>query len=148
MGGGHGPLVPKLGLGVDNLIGAQVVLADGSLVSVSEAGTTINGSLVPEYQDLLWALRGGGGSTFGVVISYKLRSHAIPEGGYSYMDLSFSGPLCNSADISNLQAVIDGYLTWTLKASTNFGGMMWVTPKFQPSTPACPGNFSAFQRLA
>jgi FAD/FMN-containing dehydrogenase len=68
LGGGYGPLTPKFGLALDNLVNADVVLEDGSLVT---AGCTTNG-------ELFWALRGGGGN-FGVVVSMRIRLHALSE---------------------------------------------------------------------
>lgn len=69
LGGGSGYLSRKFGMGVDNLLAAEVVTADGRIVRASEENDS----------DLLWGLRGGGGN-FGVVTSLELRLHQVgPE---------------------------------------------------------------------
>jgi FAD/FMN-containing dehydrogenase len=67
LGGGYGPLNGVAGLAADNVLSAEVVLADGTVVTATD---TVD-------QELLWALRGGGGN-FGVVTSMKVRLHPIP----------------------------------------------------------------------
>jgi FAD/FMN-containing dehydrogenase len=66
LGGGLGWLVRKHGLALDNLLGAELILADGRLVTADAR----------ENNDLFWAIRGGGGN-FGVVTAFEFKVHPV-----------------------------------------------------------------------
>ncbi|MFZ1202527.1 MAG: FAD-binding oxidoreductase [Desulfobacterales bacterium] len=95
LGGGHGYLSRKYGLTIDNLLAADVVLADGQLVHASE----------DHNPDLFWALRGGGGN-FGVVTSFEYRLHPV--------DTVFAGPLF--WPIEQLEPTLRWYREWLPQA--------------------------------
>ncbi|RJF99372.1 FAD-binding oxidoreductase [Noviherbaspirillum saxi] len=69
LGGGFGWLTRRLGLAVDNLVAADIVMADGNRMHVDENN----------HPDIFWAIRGGGGN-FGVVTMFEFKLHAVgPE---------------------------------------------------------------------
>ncbi|KZL80828.1 fad-dependent monooxygenase [Colletotrichum incanum] len=68
-GGGHGPLSSQYGLAADQVLQATIVTPNGDVLVVNEA----------QNQDLLWAIRGGGPGSYGVVTEYVLRTHPIPQ---------------------------------------------------------------------
>lgn len=80
LGGGHGPLIRSLGLGADNILSVDMVTTAGHRVLVSASA----------YPDLFWALRGGGGGAFGVVVGMTVRLHPAPR---QMVSLSCAWPL-------------------------------------------------------
>ena len=87
LGGGSGNLTRTYGLTIDNLLEADVVLADGSFVTANE-------KMNP---DLFWALRGGGGN-FGVVTSFLYKLHPVSTvyGGPMFWELKDTAKIWRS----------------------------------------------------
>ena len=69
LGGGFGALSKRYGTAAGSMLEAEVVTADGRLLRANEF----------QHPDLFWALRGGGGGTFGVVSRMTLRTHEMPR---------------------------------------------------------------------
>ncbi|XP_027348371.1 berberine bridge enzyme-like 17 [Abrus precatorius] len=67
-GGGYGNLMRKYGLSVDNIIDAKLVDANGTIHDRQSMG-----------EDLFWAIRGGGGASFGVILAWKIKLVSVPE---------------------------------------------------------------------
>jgi FAD/FMN-containing dehydrogenase len=101
LGGGIGHLSRKAGLSIDNILGAEVVLADGSVVNANES----------ENDDLYWAIRGGGGN-FGVVTQLKLRLHPIST--------VVAGPMF--WDLDNTADILKWYREFILNAPEDLNG--------------------------
>ncbi len=110
LGGGTGYLTRKYGLTIDNLLEADVVLADGSFVTASAT----------EHSDLFWALRGGGGN-FGVVTSFLFQAHPV--------GMVYAGPIFWEA--THAPAVMRAYRDFIQTAPEELGifvGLKTVPP--------------------
>ncbi|MDB5268565.1 MAG: oxidoreductase [Hymenobacter sp.] len=101
LGGGLGHFTRRCGLSIDNLLEADVVLADGSMVRASAT----------EHPDLFWALRGGGGN-FGIVTSFLFRSHPIST--------VYAGPML--WELNDAKPVMQWYRTFIKDAPEELGG--------------------------
>ncbi|XP_038690622.1 berberine bridge enzyme-like 14 [Tripterygium wilfordii] len=67
-GGGYGNMMRKFGLTVDNIVDAKIVDVNGRILDRASMG-----------EDLFWAIRGGGGASFGIIVSWKIRLVIVPE---------------------------------------------------------------------
>ena len=118
LGGGHGPLAPAAGLGVDNIVEVELVGSEGERIVANRT----------HHPELLWALRGGGGSTWGVVTAITVRAHPIPIGGFTNAVAVWYGDLCpGSVGDDQLHQLIKSYSEWALARSKRFGGLAYFT---------------------
>jgi hypothetical protein len=101
LGGGLGHLTRQCGLTIDNLLAADMVLADGRFVTVS----------ANDNQDLFWAIRGGGGN-FGIVTSFLFKSHPIHT--------NLAGPMLWELD--QAARVMQWYRQFIAQAPDNISG--------------------------
>ncbi|NLS07666.1 FAD-binding oxidoreductase [Rhizobium sp. P32RR-XVIII] len=116
LGGGSGYLTRKYGLTIDNLLEADVVLADGSFITASKK----------ENPDLFWALRGGGGN-FGVVTSFLFQAHPVK--------MVFAGPIFWDAALHGKE-IMRAYRDFLPKSPEELG--VFVGLKTVPSMDPFP----------
>src|SRR5215211_2086601 len=106
LGGGLGHLTRNYGLAIDNLLEAEMVLASGERVRVSD----------DEHPDLYWAIRGGGGN-FGVVTSFLFRLHEVDTiiGGPTFWPVEASAEILSAYRefIPNAPRELNGFFAFT-----------------------------------
>lgn len=118
LGGGHSPLSGLYGMAADQVLSMEVVTPDGRFITASD-------SVNP---DLFWGLRGGGGSTFGVVTSVTIK--AFPKMISSVATFSFSSGNGVSSDNfwAGVRAYFDYFITFTDKGAYEYFQIMSTGP--------------------
>lgn len=114
LGGGLGYLTRKYGLTIDNLLEADMVLADGSFVTAG----------AQENEDLFWAIRGGGGN-FGIVTSFLFKAQTVHT--------NYAGP--TFWDISKTEEILKWYRDFIIGAPNDLYGFFAVLTVPGPPFP-------------
>jgi FAD/FMN-containing dehydrogenase len=81
-GGGHGPLSSDYGMGADNVLQVTLVTPSGDIVTANSC----------QHDDLFWAIRGGGGSTFGVILEVVMKAYPSPKTDLYVIQAEFTSP--------------------------------------------------------
>ena len=117
-GGGHGPASRQFGLGADQVLELDVVLSSGLIVTANAC----------QNSDLFFALRGGGGGTYGVVISTTVKAH--PNAGMVVQHLAMGALTTNTTGLLDTIAIVTsaypdlndagyaGYGQWSIESPT------------------------------
>ena len=113
LGGGMGLLARRYGLACDNMLGARVVKADGSIVEADASNAP----------DLYWACRGGGGGSFGVVTRFKFKIHALSHVKTFTMTWNFAN---TSAGLAQARQVFSAWQSWAPNAPNDITAIMTV----------------------
>lgn len=100
-GGGYGPFGNNVGLGLDNIVWARVVSANGTKLIASDEGE--------QNAALMWALRGGGGNVFGVVTSIGIKVYPKPATGFSVGKLKWADDFVIGKGLSDFELVVNSY---------------------------------------
>ncbi|PVI01102.1 FAD binding domain-containing protein [Periconia macrospinosa] len=127
-GGGQNPLAGIYGMAADHVVAFQIVTADGRLRTVSEA----------ENPDLFWALRGGGGGTFGVITSVIIRAHPKMNVVTAKWVLDTSNNNLEKYWMA-VRKFYDEFLNWTDAGLYSFY-IMWPTPQLSMSYMFAPNH--------
>ncbi|XP_033727135.1 FAD-linked oxidoreductase easE-like [Pecten maximus] len=124
-GGGHSPMSRMFGLAVDNLLEVEIVLADGSIAVATADGTEITSvdGDVRRTSDssLFWALRGGGGGTFGISTKFTFKIHKAALGVVNF-NIAYPMILANGTFIAD--EVLEKMSQIILSAPRNWGGYL------------------------
>ena len=125
-GAGHGPVTSRYGLAADNVLSMDVVTADGNLVTADPNTNS----------DLFWAMRGGGGSTFGVLVSATAR--VFPDVPFTYYYWQYN----TTANSDTYWALVQLFHTYLPQMSDDGAmGYYYMYTKATPTTGLLEGNW-------
>ena len=125
-GGGHSPATHDFGLGADQVLEAQVVLASGRLVTASPC----------EYSDIFFAIRGGGPSSYGIVVSTVIKAYPTNKVAAQILGFAPLTPNDSSAFMDALAIVHQSYPNLSNSGFSGYGSWSIYSP-----TPLV-GNYS------
>ncbi|KAI1261853.1 FAD binding domain protein [Xylariaceae sp. FL1019] len=111
--GGHGPLTSQYGQGSDNVLQVTIVTPDGNVLTANECQNT----------DLFWAVRGGGGGTFGVITHATMRAYPSPSAVSHQLEIVVNDPAAEE-EFWAIISVVQGFLP-DLK-SKGFSGNLFM----------------------
>lgn len=115
LGGGHGPFAPSMGLGVDNVLEIEVLQVDRDDDAHGHGQPVVRKKIASRRHnpELFWAMRGGGGGVWGVILAMTIRAHAVPDGGLSHVVMSQTGTFCPDARPFGYQWLRDMWARFT-----------------------------------
>ena len=124
-GGGHGPATHNYGLGADQILEAQVVLANGNLVTANAC----------QNSDLFFAIRGGGGGTYGIVVSTTIKAYpttGIISQSLSIIPLDITTNASSNALFDAISVMYSEFPRLSVAGYSGYGS--WTTHGFEPIT--------------
>ncbi|TAQ90473.1 hypothetical protein B7494_g1207 [Chlorociboria aeruginascens] len=128
-GGGHSPLGSLLGMAADHILSMDVVTPDGRLVTANFTQET----------DLFWALRGGGGSTFGVVVSMTLKAYPDLQVTASNFTFAAGGSVSTDTFWQGIRYYLDYFQEWSAEGIYAYW-WMFPGPSFSMQPFWAPGK--------
>jgi hypothetical protein len=93
---------------------------------------------------LFWALKGGGGSTWGVITAITVRAHRTPPGGFTRLEAKWESPFCTDAQKKDFENMFEAYLKWMPTIDNGWSGVgsvgrasIQLSPAHIPLPPDC-----------
>ncbi|KAH7191742.1 uncharacterized protein B0J16DRAFT_393718 [Fusarium flagelliforme] len=130
-GGGHGFATGKYGQGADNILEAEIVTPAGKILIANQC----------QNQDLYWAIRGGGGGTFGVITKLTLKAYSAPRlviGGYDI------GAKNHTSEDEFYRFIADAHALFPAIQDAGIHGYYTVTGPPKAETLTFSGSFIGF----